>query len=69
MLGRRKKNSDAMEAELRKATLKRLAEVVGLPAEEFETTEPSKPAPSEAAPGTRTEPQTEAQALLYQRAS
>ncbi len=38
MLGRRKKNSDAMEAELRKATLKRLAEVVGLPAEEFETT-------------------------------
>ena len=69
MLGRRKKNSDAMEAELLKATLKRLAEVVGLPAEDFETTEPSKPAPSKAAPGTSAEPQSEAQPLFYQRAS
>jgi hypothetical protein len=69
MLGRRKKDSDAMEAELRKATLRRLAEVVGLPAEDFETTKPAKLAPSKAAPGTRTEAESGAQPPLYRRAS
>lgn len=69
MFGRRKNSSDALEAELRKATLKRLAEVVGLPAADFETTEASEPAPSKAAPGTRTDLLSEAQPPLYRRAS
>ena len=70
MLGwRKKKNSDAMEAEIQEATLKRLAEVVGLPAADFATTEASEPAPSEAARGTRTDLQSEARPPLYRRAS
>lgn len=46
MFAWRKKNPDPMEAQLREATLRRLAEVVGLPADEFEVRKPAKQAPS-----------------------
>ena len=46
MFGWRKKDSGPMEAEPRDATLKRLAEVLGLPEEEFEANEDSQQIPS-----------------------
>jgi Mn-dependent DtxR family transcriptional regulator len=51
MFGWRKKDSISLEAELREATLKRLAEVLGLPEEDFEVRE----APKQAAPKTALE--------------
>jgi hypothetical protein len=53
MFGWREKNADALEAELREATLKHLAEVLGLRLEDFE----SGQAPSEKAPEMKTEPE------------
>lgn len=57
MFGWRKKNAGPLEAELREATLKRLAEVVGLPLENFE----SGQAPSEKALEMKAEPEFAAQ--------
>jgi len=54
MFGWRKETSGRVEAELREATLKRLAEVLDLPAEDFEPQEASKQAPSKTALATRT---------------
>lgn len=57
MLGWRKQEEDAAEAELREATLKRLAEVLGLPAEDFEAVKALKQGTSNSAPEITTEPQ------------
>ena len=57
MFGWRKIDSDTLEAELREATLKRLAEVLGLPAEDFEATTPSKQTPTKTAREIGTEPE------------
>lgn len=57
MLGWRKQKTDPTEAELREATLKRLAEVLGLPAEDFEAGKALKRGPSTSAPEITTEPQ------------
>lgn len=46
MFGWRKKSPDPMEEQLREATLKRLAEVLALPPEEFKPRKPAKQAPS-----------------------
>lgn len=49
MFGWRKKASISLEAELREATLKRLAEVLGLPEEDFEVREAPQQAPPKTA--------------------
>jgi hypothetical protein len=56
MFGWRTETSGLIEAELREATLKRLAEVLDLPAEDFEPQEASKQAPSKTALATRAAP-------------
>jgi hypothetical protein len=46
MFGWQKRTPDPMEEQLREATLKRLAEVMGLPAEEFKPRHLAKHPPS-----------------------
>ncbi len=51
-----KKRSDTIDAELREATLKRLAQVLSLPEEDFADSRDSQKTPSETAREVRTEP-------------
>ena len=46
MFGWQKRTPDPIEEQLREATLKRLAEVMGLPEEEFKPRKPAKQPPS-----------------------
>ena len=55
MFGWRRKNTGLTDEELRKATLQRLAEVVGLPEGYFETSRASQPIPPKRAQGTSSE--------------
>jgi hypothetical protein len=57
MFGGRKTNTGLADEGLRKATLKRLAEVLGRPEEDFEAGETSQQIPSKRARRTNTEPE------------